>query len=331
MNSETTSLASSDKRRHDGDGTTSDNGTIREHAGKICIYIDNYWIRYYAPPPNTMSEKRALIFSLRRRVFHHTEEGINSPGWRLEIARKYYEEESDPARKRVKAAMLAGSLFNRATDIFANVVDLEEKGIIVDDSNQLMQQCEACFMEALELGKQVKHFSGEEGVDELWGEPFKAFSYPTDKFFDSRYIKLAQTFKSIDSVIDRMITVFAVVEGFEGVSPLLEELREAAKTEVETMRRDEAIYEVWPRYVAAKEAITDFKPCGLRSSREERLRYWEDGLRLLHMGKEVISYLSGVRVPMPVTTANYMANCDLYEQNGSLDSEFSIPDSCFKA
>lgn len=305
-----------------------ENGTIRENGGKICIHIDGYWIRYYAPPPNTMAEKRALIFSLRRRVFHHTEQGINSPGWRLEIARKYYEEEEDPARKRVKAAMLAGSLFNRATDIFTSVVDLEEKGIHVDDTNQLMKQCEACFMEALELGKQVKHFSGEEGVDELWGEPFKAFSYPIDKFFQSRYIKLAQTFKAIDTIIDRMQDVFASVPGFEGVSPLLEELRETSKTEVETMRRDEAIYEVWPRYVAAKEAIVEFKPCGLNE--RDNLRYWEDGLRLLHMGCEVTSYLSGVRVPMPVTTANYMANCDLYEQNGSLDSEFSIPEKCFK-
>lgn len=304
------------------------NGTIREYQGKICIYIDGYWIRYYAPPPNTMAEKRELIYSLRRRVFHHTEEGINSPGWRLEIARKYYEKEEDPRRKRVKAAMLAGSLFNRATDIFTSVVDLEEKGIRVDQTNQLLQQCEACFMEALELGKEVRHFSGEEGVDELWGEPFKAFSMPTDKFFDSRYIKLAQTFAAIDEVIDRMVDVFGAVEGFEQVLPLLEELRVVSKTEVETMRRDEAIYEVWPRYVAAKEEILEFKPKGL-SGHENRLRYWEDGLRLLHMGSDVISYLSGVRVPMPLTTANYMANCDLFERNGSLDREFSIPEQCF--
>ncbi|RBP48338.1 hypothetical protein [Arenicella xantha] len=310
--------------------TPQENGAIRECNGKICIHIDGYWIRYYPPPPNTMAEKKDLIFSLRRRVFHHTEEGINSPGWRLEIARKYYEEEVDPARKRVKAAMLAGSLFNRATDIFASVVDLEDKGIQIDDNNQLMKQCEACFMEALELGKEVKHFSGEEGVDELWGEPFKAFSFPMDKFFESRYVKLAQTFVAIDKIIDRMVDVFVKVDGFEGVLPMLNELREAAKTEVETMRRDEAIYEVWPRYVAAKEAIMHFQPCGL-SNRADRIRYWEDGMRLLHMGKDVISYLSGVRVPMPVTTANYMANCDLYEQNGSLDSEFSIPQHCFQS
>ena len=304
-----------------------DNGAIRECNGKICIHIDGYWIRYYAPPPNTMAEKRALIISLRRRVFHHTEEGINSPGWRLEIARKFYEAETDPARKRVNAAMLAGSLFNRATDIFTSVVDIEEKGIHVEDSNPLLKQCEACFMEALELGKQVKHFSGEEGVDELWGEPFKAFSMPTDRFFESRYVKLAQTFAAIDQLIDRMVNVFSKEQGFEEVGCLLEELREAAKTEIETMRRDEAIYDVWPRYVAAKEAISEFKPSietKVISKDGDHVRHLEDGLRLLHMGKDVISHLSGVRVPMPVTTANYIINCDLYQTTGSLDSEFSI-------
>lgn len=304
------------------------NGTIRECDGKICIYMDGYWIRYYAPPPNTMAEKRTLIFSLRRRVFHHTEQGINSPGWRLEIARKYYQNEKDPSKKRVNAAMLAGSLFNRATDIFDSVVELEEKGIHVDHDNELMRQCEACFMEALELGKQVKHFSGEEGVDELWGEPFKAFSYPIDRFFNSRYTKLAQTLRAIDDLVSQMIDVFSEVEGFEGVIPRLNELRDASKSEVETMRRDEVIYEVWPRYVAAKEAITEFKPCGLKD-RESNLRYWEDGLRLLHMGRDVISHLSGVRVLMPVTTNDYIEKLERYRRNGSLDSEFSIPENCF--
>ena len=310
--------------------TIRENGSVAERDGKICIFFDGYWIRYYAPPPNTMSEKRELIYSLQRRVFHHTEEGINSPGWRLDIARKYYEREGDPARKRVNAAMLAGSLFNRATDIFTKVVDLEDKGIHIDDTNQLMQQCEACFMEALELGKQVKHFSGEEGVDELWGEPFKAFSMSIDKFFHSRYIKMAQTFKSVDRVVDRMIDLFSKVEGFAEVLPLLENLRKISKIEIETMRRDEAIYTVWPEYVTANEAVAAFKPCGL-SSEKESLRYWEDGLRLLNTGKDVIRFLTGVRVPMPLTVDNFMASCSLYEKNGSLDSEFSIPIKCFKS
>ena len=310
------------------DSEVVENGTIRECQGKICIYMDGYWVRYYAPPPNTMAEKRILIFSLRRRVFHHTEVGINSPGWRVEIARKHYQNETNLARKRVKAAMLAGSLFNRATDIFTSVVDLQEKGIRIDDTNGLMKQCEKCFTEALELGKQVKHFSGEEGVDELWGEPFKAFSMPIDKFFQSRYVKIAQALKAVDGIIDRMVVVFSNIDGFEDVIAILNELREAAKTEIETMRHDEAIYEVWPRYVAAKEAIGEFRPQGLCDN-DNRLRAWEDALRLLNMGKDVVDYISGVRVPMPVTTANFMSTCERYQKYNSLDREFAIPEECF--
>ncbi len=305
------------------------NGEIREHRGKICIYYNGHWVRYYPAPPNTLSEKKALILSLQKRVFHHTEAGINSPGWRTEIARKYYEKEQDPARKRVNAAMLAGSLFNRATDIFTSIVDIEKKGIHVAEDNPLMQQCEACFMEALQLGKEVKHFSGEEGVDELWGEPFKAFSMPPEKFFHSRYIKLAQTFAAIDTIVDQMQSVFKDVDGFSSVLPMLDELRDSAKSESETMRRDETIFEVWPRYVAAKEAIVSFKPCGL-SRQPDKIRYWEDGLRLLQTGAHVIDYISGVRVPMPLTTQNYLDSCGRYQMSGSLDREFSIPSSCFE-
>ena len=298
------------------------NGDIKQHDGKICIFIDGYWIRYYPAPLNTMSEKKALILSLRKRVFHHTEAGINSPGWRTEIARKYYEKETDVSRKRVNAAMLAGSLFNRATDIFTNIVDLEKKGIHVAEDNPLMQQCEACFMEALQLGKEVKHFSGEEGVDELWGEPFKAFSMPPEKFFHSRYIKLSQTFAAIDKIVDKMQAVFGAAAGFAEVLPMLEELRLSARTEAETMRRDEVIFEVWPRYVAAKEAIAAYRPSG-EFPDADRIRSWEDGIRLLRKGVNVISYISGVRVPMPLTTQNFIRRCERYEQSGSLDREFS--------
>ena len=30
-----------------------------------------------------------------------------------------------------------------------------------------MLECESCFLEAFDLGKQVKHYSGEEGLDEM--------------------------------------------------------------------------------------------------------------------------------------------------------------------
>ena len=79
-----------------------------------------------------------------------------------------------------------------ATDIFRTIVDLASKGVAVSSDNELMQECGQCFKEALELGKQVKHYSGQEGIDELWGEPFRAFSVPIETFYESRFIKIAQ-------------------------------------------------------------------------------------------------------------------------------------------
>ena len=164
------------------DEAEPENGAIHDFEDGPHIHYDGYWIRYYKPPADTLAQKKRLIDALTKRTFHHTEAGINTPGEKLELARQSYENQEDPQRKRVNAAMLAGALFNRATDIFTTIVDLEQKGITITRDNALMKQCSECFMEALELSKNVLHHSGEEGVDELWGEPVKVFTMPISDY-----------------------------------------------------------------------------------------------------------------------------------------------------
>jgi len=173
-------------------------GTVAVIDGVRRVYYDGYWIKVYDPPADSLKAKKQLIQALTRRLFNHVEHGINIPGKRLEDTRRAYEAEQDPARKRVKGAMLAGALFNRATDIFTKLVELQELGIEIDTDNALMRECGFCLQEALNLGRLVLHRSGEEGIDELWGEPFRAFSIPVEAFYDSRYIKIAQTLRDID-------------------------------------------------------------------------------------------------------------------------------------
>ena len=139
-------------------------GDRRFIEGIEYIYCDGYWIRYYAPLEDTLANRKRLIDSLTRRAFHHTEAGINTPGKSLEIAREAYLHETDPDQRRINAAMLAGALFNRATDLFTTIVELGEKGVKVSHNNELMRQCSDCFQEALTLGQQVKHHSGCEGI-----------------------------------------------------------------------------------------------------------------------------------------------------------------------
>lgn len=293
------------------------NGTIEEINGVPSIFYDGYWIRYYEPPADSLLARKRLIESLTRRTFHHTEPGINTPGENLELARAAYEGETDPHRKRVNGAMLAGALFNRATDIFREVVDLTTKGVQISQENELMRECSACFEEALEIGKCVRHYSGEEGIDELWGEPFKAFTMPLEQFYNSRYVKIAQAMRSIDSIIGKLKSIFATRPEFRGVMPLLDELCDAAKREAETMRSDEAIFEVWPRYVAATDAIREYQPAVDDSELSDvEFRRVYDGLQLLREGNAVITYLSGARVPMPKTAAAFLARCDDYHARG---------------
>ena len=163
-----------------------ENGFRKKINGVIKVHYDGYWIKCYDLPQNSLSAKKSLIQSLTRRLFNHMEHGINIPGRLLEDVRAAYEAEQDPSKKRVKGAMLAGTLFNRAADIFTHLVELEDCGIDIGPENDLMHTCGLCLREALEFGKLVKHRNGDEGIDELWGEPFKAFTISIEEFYESR-------------------------------------------------------------------------------------------------------------------------------------------------
>ncbi len=294
------------------------NGTTREIDGKPCIYYDGYWIRYYVPPPESLTARKRLIDNLKKRLFHHTEPGINTPGEKLEAAREAFENEHDPARKRVNGAMLAGALFNRATDIFTAVVELEARGVKISPENELMRQCGECFQEALELGKSVRHYSGHEGIDELWGEPFKAFAQPLPDFYHSRYVKLAQTMRDIDRIVDKMASVFELDPAFEAVVEPIRSFGEIAKLETETMRSDPATFTIWPRFVSTAETVIAFVPQLDPSANGTARKRAQEGLRVLREGKALLTYLSGVRAPMPKSTAEYLARCDEYRREHAL-------------
>ena len=291
-----------------------DNGTVKDFGDKRCIFYDGYWIRYYPPPPESLVAKKQLIENLKKRLFHHTESGINTPGRNLKAAREAYETETDPARKRVKGTMLAGALFNRATDIFTIAVDLEGKGVKISPDNELMRQSGEYFQEALELGKLVKHYSGHEGVDELWGEPLKAFAMPIQDFYTSRYIKIAQTMRDIDIIVAKMVEIFSAVKMFKGIVPIALEYGDIAKLEAETIRSDIAIFDVWPKFVATGESMLAFTPVLGAQASPVQQKLAEVGLDLAHDGKDLVSYLAGVRTPMPKSTREYLERCQAYSE-----------------
>ena len=294
------------------EATEAQNGDVKEIDDVPHIYFDGYWIRYYEPPADTLAQKKRLIDALTKRTFHHTEAGINTPGDKLDLARKSYEEETDPGRKRVNAAMLAGALFNRATDIFTTIVDLEERGIKITRDNALMKQCSDCFIEALDLSKNVKHHSGEEGVDELWGEPVKVFTMPIADYYTSRYRKIAQAMREIDCIGEALKQTLSIHDSFEDVMPLIDDFMMIARKESEILRSDTDYYKVWPQFVATGEKLTDFLAQIPRGAGSDLERHIKRGTNLLKAGKNLITWIANVRVPMPVSTRSFLEKCERY-------------------
>jgi len=305
-------------------GTNQDcppEGTRRIIDGVERVLYDGYWIKTYPVPADTLEAKKRLIEGLTRRLFNHTEHGLNIPGTRLGEAKAAHEAETDPARKRVKAAMLAGAYFNRATDIFRRLVELQGDGIEIRSDDALMRECGQCLLDAMELGRFVLHRSGEEGIDELWGEPFRAFSIPLEDFYESRYIKMGQTMRDIDRIANAMIANFTQIPAFASIEGVVRDLADAAKIKTENLRTDRDIFEVWSQLVTAAERLANFSPLpqAVDYRQSDALAHRvSEGLLLIRQGRDLIFYLARARTPMPKSTREYIERCATYLKTGRI-------------
>jgi hypothetical protein len=287
----------------------------REINGHLRVHYYGYWIKSYPIPADSLQTKKTLIDALTRRLFNHTEFGLNIPGKRLDEARAAYDAETDPAKRRVKGAMLAGALFNRAAAIFSKLVEIQALGVEILSGNHLMRECGNCLQEALQLGKMVIHRSGDEGIDELWGEPFKAFSFPISEFFESRYIKIAQTMRDIDKLCDTIASQLGELPAFAAIVPLIRELAKCAKSKTETMASDSEIFDVWAEFKVACERVQAFVPLIPPAANLESRHEAERGRMLVLRGVVLISDITRARVPMPKSAREYIESCTNYRKN----------------
>jgi hypothetical protein len=304
--------------------STPSNGTRREIDGELRVYYDGYWIKHYEPPADSIQARWALIQALTRRLFNHVEHGLNIPGRRLQEARSAYQAETDTDRKRIKGAMLAGALFNRAADIFACLAEIQAAGVAVTHENPLMKECGQCLLEALDLGRMVRHRSGAEGIDELWGEPFRAFSIPVAAYYESRYVKMAMTMREIDRLGAGLKDAFADSAQIPGIGPRIDRLAKAAKRKCEILRTDPRIFEVWPEFVVAREDLCNLQPLLPGVPADCDIREALEGTRLLHDGTQLVTDLVRARVPMPKSTRELLDRCHRFRR-GALASEGDPP------
>jgi hypothetical protein len=290
------------------------NGTIRLIKGEQRVFYDGYWVKYYAPPVDTLEAKRDLIQTLTRRLFNHVEHGINIPGSRLSEARAAYEAATDPELKRVNGAMLAGALFNRAADIFRCLVDLQSAGVEIARSNTLMRECGQCLLEALELGRLVRHRGGHEGIDELWGEPFKAFTMAIEDYYETRYLKIAMTMRDVDRIAATLKDSVALSVTVGDIAPVIDELAAAAKRKCEIRRTDPSVFEVWPAFVVASERLAQGRPAVVLDPEVPPSREAMAAAQLLREGTELMRFIVRARVPMPKSTAEFMDRCQRFRE-----------------
>ena len=289
------------------------NGQHKIIDGVRRVHYYGYWIKCYEPPKDNLTAKKLLIQSLTRRLFNHMEHGINIPGKHLDTVRAAYEAETDPGKKRVKGAMLAGALFNRAADIFTQLVELEACGVKITPDNDLMCSCGQCLQEALEFGKLVKHRNGDEGIDELWGEPFKAFAMSIEDFYESRYVKIAETMRNIDEVANHMIRCLGTDPRFGGLASLIQHYAKMARHKCETLRTDEDVLDVWAEFVVAGEEIMRFQPEFDLPSDGNLMIDEMDGMHLLREGIKLIQNITRARTSMPKSTEQYLRVCERFK------------------
>ncbi len=292
-------------------------GEERMFEGRLRVYYDGYWIKAYEVPADTLLAKKRLIDALTRRLFNHVEYGLNVPGARLAEARRSFLDETDQAKKRVKGGMLAGALFNRATDIFTKLVELQACGVEIHADNALMRQCGEHLQESLALGQMVLHRSGEEGIDELWGEPFKAFAFPIEEFYRSRYVKIALTMRAIDSIGDALRLTIAALPAFTSLLPVVAEFVHTAKLKSETLRTDPDVFDVWSSFVVASETLCNFQPTAGGAEAVSCAQFSE----LLHAGSLLVSSMARARVPMPKSTRAFLDRCEDLRQTAKSKKE----------
>ena len=284
------------------------------------VFYSGYWIKTYPVPSDTLRAKKELIQALTRRLFNHTEHGLNVPGVRLAEARAAYDAETDSPRRRVKGAMLAGALFNRANDIFRRLVDLQTDGVEISSEYPLLQECGRCLSEALDLGRLVLHRSGEEGIDELWGEPFRLFSTSLEQFYEGRYIKIGLAMKDIDAISSCIVSSFGEIPVFAAINTIVLEFAAAARVKIETLGTDPGIFDVWARFVVAGERLANYSPVSIPAEAElkssGRPHGVSDGVQLLRNGHALMFHITRARTSMPKSTHEFIERCEFYRLNG---------------
>jgi hypothetical protein len=137
---------------------------------------------------------------------------------------------------------------------------------------------------------------------------------PVSTFYETRYLKIAQTMRDIDHISASMIEAFKNSYFFPDAERLLRQFADAAKLKSETLRTDPVIFDVWPNFVVAGERLLELAPAEKDSGSCTACWEADEGGRLLKEGTDLITHIARARVPMPKSTKVFVERCRAYIQ-----------------
>ena len=133
---------------------------------------------------------------------------------------------------------------------------------------------------------------------------------PIEGFFHSRYIKIAQTMSEIDQVTNVMCNIVEQSDMFDEIKDKITELAVMAKLACETIRTDPAIFDVWPRYIAAKEEYEEnINKLSYEINNKKNLQSLE-ACNLIKEGGIILIKLATLRVPIPDSVRAFTQRCN---------------------
>ena len=118
-----------------------------------------------------------------------------------------------------------------------------------------------------------------------------------------------------------MTSTFAPVAIYAGVDHSIENFRRIAALKCETLRTDPDIFDIWAEFVVASEKLAAFTPQLPEDASPATQQIAADGQRLVLQGRDLITFMTRARVPMPKSTAEFFERCKTFSTRARLVAE----------
>ena len=122
------------------------------------------------------------------------------------------------------------------------------------------------------------------------------------------------TLRDIDRIADAMAETFEALPCFTGIAPHVRSFARAAQIKTETLRTDPDIFDIWTSFVTAAERMCGHFNDDAMPSNVEEQHVVADGRLLIQQGRDLVSYITRARTPMPKSTADYIERCKAYTE-----------------